>query len=369
MDQIGGTSSSEARTVSVVLASETDVAIPRIAVEAIGSALTSIGWNHEILVADRTPTHVIGAIERARGHYVVVANAEAPDAVERIPDMIRRLEDGECDFVIGARRFHGSSVLRRWRSRAAALLALGLVRLRDPMSEFFAFPRNKKPDVGTLSPSAHRLGLELLVKGHFERPEAVPIADSVERRTRSRLGWRENARALRHLHRLYAHRFPAQSELIQFGLVGATGFLVDLAVYSSLLWGFGVQHLASRAISFWFAATWNWAWNRALTFAGRQRTSKRVQWLKFLASSAFGFCVNWGVYYTLTSEVVFFADGWPRVLALFLGVLAGMGLNFILARTFVFLPHGDTPAVRRGRIVLRGPRSRGPEKLRGRKGA
>ncbi|MCK7578039.1 MAG: GtrA family protein [Chromatiales bacterium] len=78
-------------------------------------------------------------------------------------------------------------------------------------------------------------------------------------------------RYLRHLRRLYQqYRFPFLAEFLQFGAVGATGFAVDLALYLALQGFAGLGHVAARALSFWGAATWNWGWNRLLTFSHRR---------------------------------------------------------------------------------------------------
>jgi dolichol-phosphate mannosyltransferase len=144
-------------------------------------------------------------------------------------------------------------------------------------------------------------------------------------------------RYLRHLRRLYQYRFPFLAEFLQFGVVGATGFLVDLALYLALQSLAGLGHLAARALSFWGAATWNWAWNRVLTFSHRQKTAKLVQWPAFVLTSLLGFAINVGTYYTLTHYVPYFLD--RRILALVVGVLVGFSFNFLTARLLVFIPY------------------------------
>ncbi|MCA8949688.1 MAG: GtrA family protein [Planctomycetes bacterium] len=142
---------------------------------------------------------------------------------------------------------------------------------------------------------------------------------------------------LRRFRRAYGTRYPVLVEFVQFGLVGGSGFVVDVALFLGLQAAFGLQHEVARALSFWGSASWNWAWNRAVTFADRRRTRKRFQWPAFVLSSLLGFVVNWGTYYLLTNHVEFFRSEGSRILALFAGVVAGMGLNFVLARSFVFV--------------------------------
>jgi len=56
-----------------------------------------------------------------------------------------------------------------------------------------------------------------------------------------------------------------ESQFLRFCLVGASGYAVNLAVYSALL-AAGVHYLAAAAISFLVAALSNYAWNRVWTF-------------------------------------------------------------------------------------------------------
>jgi dolichol-phosphate mannosyltransferase len=56
-----------------------------------------------------------------------------------------------------------------------------------------------------------------------------------------------------------------ESQFLRFCTVGASGYAVNLAVYSALL-AAGLHYLAAAAIAFLVAAGSNYAWNRAWTF-------------------------------------------------------------------------------------------------------
>jgi dolichol-phosphate mannosyltransferase len=288
-------------------------------------------------------TAVLRGLTEARGEFMVVMDADLSHPAERIPDMVERLASGANDFVIGSRYVAGGSLdptwswFRRLNSRVATWLALPLARIRDPMSGFFAFRHADMPEHRLLSPIGYKIGLELLVKGEFKKPGEVPIHFVDRVHGESKLTWKEQVRYLRHLRRLYQFRFPFLAEFVQFGIVGATGFAVDLGVYLGLQWLAGLGHLVARAISFWGAATWNWAWNRVLTFSHRKKTRKLVQWPGFVLTSLLGFAINFGSYFVLTHYVPFFMP--HRILALIIGVLLGFGFNFVTSRLFVFIPY------------------------------
>ncbi len=106
-----------------------------------------------------------------------------------------------------------------------------------------------------------------------------------------------------------ALRRPANwVQLAKFAAVGASGYLVNLAVYSALVLG-GVHYLAAAVCSFLVAVTNNYAWNRAWTFHG-QRGHLVFQGFRFLLVSTIALVGN----------------------LVFLGLLVGAGLDKILAQ-------------------------------------
>ena len=80
-------------------------------------------------------------------------------------------------------------------------------------------------------------------------------------------------------------------QLIRFCLVGASGYVVNLAVYTLLLKGFDVHYLLAATGSFLVAVTNNYTWNRVWTFRG-QRGHVAYQGLRFLVVSTIALAVN-----------------------------------------------------------------------------
>ena len=280
---------------------------------------------------------VLHGIRLARFDRVVVMDADLSHPPERIGDLLAAL-DGDCDLAVGSRYAPGGHVDRGWgrgrrlNSRVATLLALPLVRCSDPMSGFFATDRRSLPDPDRLHPVGYKIGLELMVRGRLRVAE-VPI-DFVDRdRGASKMDWRQQVSSLRHLYRLYRYRYGAVARLLAFALVGASGFVIDVAVYLGLQ-AIGVDHRVARFLSFWPAVTWNWWLNRRFTFGERPRQTRVRQWTRFVASSAIGLGVNVGAYLVLTSFVDLFAR--HRLPALVCGVLLGGGANFLVANRYVY---------------------------------
>jgi putative flippase GtrA len=109
-------------------------------------------------------------------------------------------------------------------------------------------------------------------------------------------------------------------QLFKFGLVGATGFAINLVVYKLLL-GLGPHQAA--AVSFVVAAASNYWWNRHWTFAG-QKGSFALQGMRFYAVSAAAFVVN-----QLWLAVFLDWLGWGKLVSQALAIVLVTPLNFL----------------------------------------
>lgn len=283
---------------------------------------------------------VLDGLERATGQYCCVMDADMSHPARAIAPMLAKLQNDETDFCLGSRYVAGGRIDEDWTlrrfllSRMATFLALPLIGVKDPMSGFFVLARRSLPPLAKLSPLGYKIALELLIKGKFQRVYEYPIYFRNRLHGESKMNIREQFLFLQHLRRLYRVQYPTLSEFAHFGLVGGSGFVVDLLLYYGLQQVANMNHIWARALSFWGAASWNWYWNRVITFADYFKSMPLYQWLTFVAVSVFGFVLNWGTYVVLTSYVGFFTT--YKIFALLLGVVAGLGLNFMFSRVLVF---------------------------------
>jgi putative flippase GtrA len=125
---------------------------------------------------------------------------------------------------------------------------------------------------------------------------------------------------------------PLAAEFLRFGIVGASGMMVETATIYGLRGAIGLYW--SGALAYLAAATSNWLVNRLWTFRGKGAGPMHRQWAKFLAANALGFVINRGTYFTLIT-VSATAYAYP-IIAIVSGTLVGMFLNFHLSRTMVF---------------------------------
>ena len=143
---------------------------------------------------------------------------------------------------------------------------------------------------------------------------------------------------------------------LSFGLVGASGLIIDIALYFGLQW-LGLEHRLSRFVSFWPALAWNWLLNRGIAFGERPKQPRMQQWAKFAASSLIGLGANVGSYTMLTT----FVDTLDRyrLVAWLCGVGLGSVVNFTAATLYVYRTHSaPTPRqVARRRVIAPCPGS------------
>jgi len=366
-------SPSRPRAVSIIVPTFREAAnLPRLA-ERIDAALSDSGLSWELLLIDdnsedgsepvaaelarRLPVRlvtrrqpprdlslsVIEGIRLCRFDRLVVMDADLSHPPERIADLLAAL-DADSDMVVGSRYAPGGHIDRTWspwrllNSRLATALALPLVTCSDPMAGFFATDRRVLPDLQTLRPVGYKIALELMVRGKL-RVKELPIDFRDRSLGSSKMNWRQQLNFMRHLYRLYRFKFGGIARVLCFGLVGASGFVIDVAGYFCLQW-IGLEHRLARFLSFWPAVTWNWRLNRSLTFSERPPQPRVRQWGKFVAGSLAGLGVNVGGYTILTSYVEVFAH--RRLAAFLLGVLLGTGVNFLLANLYVYRRHSGT---------------------------
>ena len=70
-----------------------------------------------------------------------------------------------------------------------------------------------------------------------------------------------------HIRLLHGMRRPANwLQLVRFGLVGAVGFIVNLAVYALFVHGIGVEYRIASVAAWIVAVANNFVWNRHWTF-------------------------------------------------------------------------------------------------------
>ena len=109
-------------------------------------------------------------------------------------------------------------------------------------------------------------------------------------------------------------------QLVKFGIVGVSGYVINLAIFAALVgWG---AHVAA-AISFVISAASNYWWNRHWTFANT-KSSIGIQGARFFVVSVAAFGVN-QLWLVLFIDVL----DWRKVLSQAIAIVLVTPLNFL----------------------------------------
>jgi putative flippase GtrA len=112
-------------------------------------------------------------------------------------------------------------------------------------------------------------------------------------------------------------------QLGKFLLVGLSGYVVNLAVFTFSLQVLGVHHIAAATIAFGVAVMNNFWWNRHWTFAARGGHAG-FQAARFFTVSVIAFLIQLALL-----ELLITAAGLPKVLAQAVSLILATPVNFI----------------------------------------
>jgi dolichol-phosphate mannosyltransferase len=113
-------------------------------------------------------------------------------------------------------------------------------------------------------------------------------------------------------------------QLIRFGLVGLSGYAVNLAVFTALVHGADIDYRLAATAAFLVAVANNFLWNRAWTFRDARGGNAGFQAARFLAVSVAAFVLNLALLHLLVE-----VGGVAEVPAQAVAIAAATPLNFL----------------------------------------
>ena len=132
---------------------------------------------------------------------------------------------------------------------------------------------------------------------------------------------------------MFGAQRPANwAQLFQFGVVGASGYVVNLTAFTLLTLLLDVQHISAAVLAFCVAVSNNFVWNRIWTFretAGRRDTG--FQATRFFTVSLAGLGVNLAVLALLVDAL-----GAPDIPSQAVAVAVATPVNFIGNKLWTF---------------------------------
>ena len=285
-------------------------------------------------------TAVIHGIKHAAGSIVCVMDADLQHPPEKLPEMIKAIEDG-ADMAFASRYVPGGgcaqwTFTRKVISSGAIKISHALLpscrRVKDTTSGFFIFRRDKV-DVAKLKPIGYKIGLEILLVGDIKQVTEVPFIFDDRTAGKSKLRAKTQIDYLKHLFSLMV-RTGEITMLLKFIAVGLSGVVVNEGVYWLLtrFGGLAAYDWLAVLIGIEASIVSNFVLNDKFTFARRRTGGSFItRLLKFNLICVVGAAVQWGMFMLFTRVFGVF-----DLLSNFIGIVFAFLWNYFVNRNWTW---------------------------------
>eukprot|EP01134_Creolimax_fragrantissima_P006845 CFRG6845T1 len=173
---------------------------------------------------------VLRGIHFSQYDTIMCMDADLSHPPEQIGALVAPIHSGHADFTLGSRYIAGGGsdgwpLLRRITSFGATLLAAPLVRVRDPMSGFFAMKKDVINIGYKLNPKGFKIALEIMVKSNPQKIVEVPFVFVDRAKGNSKLSTKTKIIYVQQLLALYWFLYPITLITLVLLLLAASGFL------------------------------------------------------------------------------------------------------------------------------------------------
>jgi dolichol-phosphate mannosyltransferase len=281
------------------------------------------------------------AMDSLGAEAVFEMDADFSHKPEDVPRLMAALDEG-ADFVIGSRYVNGGSIpsewglLRRLNSKFGNIVAryvAGMLKVKDCTAGFRAISvallRKIKLDGLQVQGYAFQVALlhEALVLDARITEVPVDFLDRTE--GDSKLGISD---IVEFIINAWWIRFRSSRTFIKFALVGLSGVVVNLGLFS-LLMALGINKYLASPIAIEASVVSNFFLNNYWTFRWRKtRDRVRVKGLKFNAVSLLALGISYSTFVALSFA---FPDVPPHVHQ-FLGIIPATLVNYFLNSYWTF---------------------------------
>lgn len=267
-----------------------------------------------------------------------------------VPRLLAEL-DKSADFVIGSRHVRGGSIpadwslLRKLNSKGGNWVAryvAGLYGVRDCTAGFRAIRAAvlRNIDFGALRVKGYAFQVALLHQAMTQgaRVREVPVHFIDRKAGQSKLGLRD---IIEFVLNAWWIRLRTLQTFIRFGVVGASGTLVNLALFTLLLNASMNKYVASP-LAIEASILWNFLFNNWWTFKHRRtKGPASIRGLKFNLVSFASLGVSFGTFIALS---ILFPRASPQLLQ-FAGIVPAVFVNYFLNSYWTFRSDAEPAAV------------------------
>jgi dolichol-phosphate mannosyltransferase len=244
---------------------------------------------------------VIRGWQVARGEILGVIDGDLQHPPETLLHLLAAMQQG-ADLAVASRHVEGGGVsnwsaARRFLSRGAQILGLIILpkvvgRVSDPMSGYFMVRRSAIANK-VMSPMGYKILLEVLGRGEVNQVTEVGYVFQERQEGESKVTRKQYWDYILHLLKLRSRgrigrirqkfSFPVE-RFLQFGLVGLSGVVVDMAMFYlfrvQLGWGIARSTILSAEV----AIVNNFLWNDLWTFGdiSKQQPGKQQRFKRFI---------------------------------------------------------------------------------------
>jgi dolichol-phosphate mannosyltransferase len=266
-----------------------------------------------------------------------------------VPRLLAALESS-ADFVIGSRHVKGGSIPAEWSvwrklnsagGNWVARYIVGLYGIRDCTAGFRAIRASilRQIDFSALRVKGYAFQVALLHQAVTLGAVVleVPVDFKDRKQGQSKLGLTD---IVEFVFNAWWIRLRALRTFIRFALVGASGTLVNLGVFTATLHG-GLNKYVASALAIEISIIWNFFLNNYWTFRERKtRDRTRIKGLKYnLVSLA-----TLGVSFATFSAMSLWVPRAPPQLDQFIGIIPAVLVNYFLNSYWTFRSHTGVTA-------------------------
>ena len=306
---------------------------------------------------------ILDGVKQSSGMNVLIMDADFSHPPEVIPKLMRELALNPNSIIIGSRFIEGGKVVgwpqrRKLLSKGASTLArlgLNVKRVKDPMSGFFALPRELIQNI-SIDTKGYKILLEILVKNREIPVREIPYTFTDRRSGKSKMNYSVIMNYAEAIWQLYEHgqksgqvkiseRVNKKSVLFiskagRYYTVGLSGLIINYVVSfllandvaNSIRLLSNVWYLEASIIGVAIASTSNFFLNKYWTFEDKRFDVEATarQFVSFIGVSAIGLCIQISLLYYMVENLV------PYRISLIVAIGVATTINFVLNKKLTF---------------------------------
>lgn len=293
------------------------------------------------------------AIDKLSADVVIEMDADFSHNPEDVPRIISVLDKG-TDFVIGSRYVKGGQIpgnwtfirrmISKWGNFFARFIA-GIYNVRDCTAGFRAIRSSviKKINLDTISVQGYAFQMVLLhnaIANHAVVKE-IPVTFIDRVRGETKLGPLD---IFEFIVNAWWIRFTNSKTFIKFSIVGASGVIVNLGIFTILM-NSGLNKFIASPVSVEISIISNFFFNNFWTFANRNTEERlHLKGFKFNVVSLFSLGVSYSTFLSLS---LLFPNVIPQIHQIF-AIIPAAVINYFLNVYWTF----ETPVKKYGISAL-----------------